>query len=29
MPNRSVNTDAQGRLPLRGSSSLVAGYLQR
>jgi hypothetical protein len=26
--NRSVNTDAQGRPPLRGSNSLVAGYLQ-
>jgi hypothetical protein len=27
--NRSINTDAQGRPPLRGSHSLVAGYLQR
>jgi hypothetical protein len=29
MPNKSINTDAQGRPPLRGSDSLVAGYLQR
>jgi hypothetical protein len=29
LPNRSVNTDAQARPPLRGSESLRAGYLQR
>jgi hypothetical protein len=28
-PNRSVNTDGQGRTPLRGSGSLPAGYLRR
>jgi hypothetical protein len=29
MPNRLVNTDAQGRPRLRRSISLVADYLQR
>ena len=28
-PNRLFDTDAQGRPPLRGSSSLVAGQLRR
>jgi hypothetical protein len=28
-PNKSVNTDAQGRPLLRRSSSLGAGYVQR
>jgi hypothetical protein len=27
--NRSINTDAQGRPPLRGLQSLAAGYLRR
>ena len=27
--NKSVNADAQGRSPLRGSIPLVAGYLRR
>jgi hypothetical protein len=27
--NRSVNADAQGRPPLRGSNSLGAGYVRR
>jgi hypothetical protein len=29
LPNKSINTDAQARPPLRGSLPLVAGYLQR
>jgi hypothetical protein len=27
--NRSVNTDARGRTPLRGTFSTVAGYVRR
>lgn len=27
--NKSVNADAHGRPPLRGSSSVVAGYVRR